>query len=155
MSSFLDKLKGIVAEEEAQKNADPVKEPKKKEGMLQLDVNVSMTPVDIIIHVFIPAVRPDDLDISVEEQGDVVTIQGKREKPLVASGSEEDIRLMHSELKWGQFFRQIILPQEVNPAGAEARINKGLLTIKLPLLKIDAHGKRKVKINEEKKANIQ
>jgi HSP20 family molecular chaperone IbpA len=154
MSSFLDKLKGVVAADEAQKNAEPSKEPKKKEGMLQLDVNVSMTRTDIVIHVFIPAVRPDDLDISIEEEGDVVTIQGKREKPLLASGNEEDIKLVHSELKWGQFFRQIILPQEVSPTGAEARINRGLLTIKMPLLKIDARGKRKIKIGEQKVSNI-
>jgi HSP20 family protein len=151
MNAFLDKLKNVAAAEEEKKNAVPPKEPKKKEGMLQLDVDILQTSKDITIMVFVPGVKAEDLDISVEEDGDVVTIQGKRDKPVVLDVDNENAKPVHIELKWGAFYRQIVLPQEINPEGAEARINKGLLTLTLPLLKIDAKSKRKVVVGDVKK----
>jgi HSP20 family molecular chaperone IbpA len=34
---------------------------------------------------------------------------------------------------WGKFFRQIILPQEVDAAAAQAKIKDGVLVLHLPL----------------------
>jgi HSP20 family protein len=152
MSSFLDKLKGTVDESELEAAKKDPRREKKPVGFIQLDVDVYQVSDDFIICALVPGVKIEDLDIAIEEDNDIVTIQGKRIKPQEAGGEvkgklDDDILPVRQELQWGAFFRQIILPQEVNVNGVEAKLNKGVLIIKLPLLKIEGKGKKKININ--------
>lgn len=152
MSSFLDKIKGVAEEDRIESSGKDKKREKKPVGFIQLDVDVVRTDEEFIIHALVPGVQLEDLDIAVEEDNDIVTIQGKRLRPAEtrnakdSSKKNEDLDYVRQELAWGPFYRQIILPQEVNVNGVEARLNKGVLTIKLPLLKIDGKGKKKITI---------
>jgi len=148
--SFLDKLKVKIEENEAADQPDKVKKDKKTAGFLQLDVDIFETSTDIIIIAPIPGVEVKDLDISIENENDVITIQGRREIPdiefMETKKIEEEKKFLRQECQWGQFYRQIILPQEVNVADVEARFKKGILILRLPLLRLQTKGKKKIQI---------
>jgi len=150
--SFLDKLKSKVEEDDIAQMEEGVrdgKKDKKTAGFLQLDVDIYQTGTDIIIIAPIPGVGVKDLDISVENENDVVTIQGKRETPELPHDGD-DSKYLRQECQWGRFYRQIILPQEINVAEVEAKFKKGVLILKLPLLRLQSKGKKKIEIKAEK-----
>ncbi len=150
--SFLDKLK--VKVEEGQESSEGIKDVEidKNSGFLQLDVDIFQTDLEIIIVAPIPGVEVADLDISIENENDVVTIQGKRNIPKLDEESDTDVaerKYLRQECQWGQFFRQVILPQEVNVAEVEARFKKGVLILTLPMLRLQTGGKKKIEIEKE------
>lgn len=151
--SFLDKLKSKVEEDGPMSPDGEIKDGKKDKktaGFLQLDVDIYQTGTDIIIIAPIPGVGVKDLDISVENENDVVTIQGKRETPELPHDGGDDSKYLRQECQWGRFYRQIILPQEINVAEVEAKFKKGVLILKLPLLRLQSKGKKKIEIKAEK-----
>ena len=81
-----------------------------------------------------------DLDILIE--GDKVTIRGKREKPP-ENGKRN---YFYQECFWGPFFREIILPVEIDPSRAKATLKEGIL--KKRIEKIEKEKKRKIEIKE-------
>jgi HSP20 family protein len=147
--SFLDKLKVKVESEQPieEKTQKEEKKGKESSGFLQLDVDILQTSTDIIIIAPIPGVEVKNLDISIENENDVVTIQGKREMPQLLAeekGEDEEEKYLRQECQWGPFYRQIILPQEVNVSEVEAKFKKGILILKLPLLRLRTKGKKKI-----------
>ena len=126
------------------------KKEKKTSGFLQLDVDILQTSEEIIIIAPIPGVEVKDLDILIENENDVVTIQGKREMPGLFEEGGDDKKYLRQECQWGPFYRQIILPQEVNVPEVEAKFKKGILILRLPLLRLQADGKKKIVVNVEK-----
>lgn len=149
--SFLDKLKVKVEESEApQPEESQETKEKKSAGFLQLDVDIYQTSSNIIVIAPIPGVEVKNLDISVENENDVVTIQGKREIPDVIKDDDEDNKYLRQECQWGPFYRQIILPQEINVSGVEAKFKKGILILTLPLLRLSTKGKKKIEVKADK-----
>jgi HSP20 family molecular chaperone IbpA len=150
--SFLDKLKVKVEENQAPQQEEKIKKDKKTAGFLQLDVDIFQTSSDIIIIAPIPGVEVKDLDISIENENDVVTIQGRREMPdfelAETKKTEEEKKFLRQECQWGQFYRQIILPQEINVADVEAKFKKGILILRLPLLRLQTKGKKKIVVEK-------
>lgn len=108
------------------------------EGEGQLTIDVYQTPSDIVVESPIAGVNPDDLDISITNEG--VTIRGRRER--VERVREEDY--FYQECYWGRFSRSIVLPQEVDAENAEATIKNGVLVIRLP--KINRQKSKKLKV---------
>jgi len=92
----------------------------------QLTIDVYQTDQDIIIKSTIAGVKPEDIDISINN--DMVTIRGKRSKDEQISTEN----YYYQELYWGTFSRSVILPVEVDPDKTKASIKNGILTIKLP-----------------------
>lgn len=136
--SFLDKLKRRV---------DVIEEDKtqgEKKGVLQsassfaqLDVDIFETPNKYIIVGMISGVDIKTLEISVGDENDVLIIQGKKESPIEQIKlTEKGLAHHHQECQWGDFYRQIILPQEVNPEMIEAYEDRGVLVINLPMLRL-------------------
>ena len=149
--SFLEKLKVKVEEgQPVEDGAGEDKKDKKAAGFLQLDVDIRQTADEIIIIAPIPGVEVSDLDISIENENDVVTIQGKRELPAVDGDEEtaEERKYLRQECHWGPFYRQIILPQEINVAEVSAKFKKGILILRLPLLRLQTGGRKKIVINK-------
>src|SRR6056297_1024154 len=91
----------------------------------QLSVDVYETEDKIIIKSTIAGVKPEDLDISINN--DMLTIRGERKEE---EGIEEDDYL-YKECYWGSFSRTIILPSEVDTQKVEAELENGILTITL------------------------
>ena len=152
MSSFLDKLKGKIDDEAIEQEEGASLEEKKDKqpaGFLQLDVYIYQTSSEIVIYALVPGVEIHDLDIVIENENDVITIQGKRELPVLPIHETEDKKFLRQELQWGQFYRQIILPQEINVTEVEAKLKKGILILRLPLLRLQTKGKKKIAVKME------
>ena len=107
------------------------------EGELAVDMYQSKN--NIVIETAVAGVKPDDLDISIEN--DLVTIRGNRESCEV----EEAKDYFHQECYWGTFSRELILPEEIDAPKATASFKDGILTLKLPKLKRERVRKVKVK----------
>lgn len=95
----------------------------------QLAIDVYQTPESIVIKSTIAGARPEEIDISINN--DMVTIRGQRFED--ATTNEEDY--LYQEIYWGGFSRSIVLPVEVNADESEAALKNGVLTITLPKAK--------------------
>jgi HSP20 family protein len=107
----------------------------------QLTVDVYQTPDDIVVESAIAGVRPEDIDIQVT--ADSIAIRGSRRREKEVS--DEDY--LYQECYWGRFARSIILPQEVDPDGADVTFKNGILTVRLP--KVDKKKAKKLKVSFE------
>lgn len=105
----------------------------------QLSVDVYQTPSKLLVKSTIAGVKPEDIDISVNN--DMLTIRGKREM------NEEinDENYLYRECYWGSFSRSIILPVEIEAEKIEASLENGVLTIILPKTKVTKRVSIKVK----------
>ncbi len=111
---------------------------KELEGELMVDVY--QTKNNLVIQSAIAGIKPENLEVSIEN--DALIIKGVRKK----IEGEEEKNYFYQECYWGSFSRQIILPVEVDPSRAEAVMNQGVLTIRIP--KIEREKKRKITIKE-------
>ena len=119
--------------EEEEVNNDEEEEEKEwlqndfEEG--QLSIDVYQTPDAIIVKSTIAGVKPEDIDISINN--DMLTIRGKREM----YEKIKDERYLYRECYWGSFSRSIILPLEIEAEKIEAVLENGVLTVTLPKAK--------------------
>ncbi|EKE15526.1 MAG: Small heat shock protein [uncultured bacterium] len=104
----------------------------------QLTIDVYQTENDIIIKSTIAGVKPEDLDVTINN--DMVIIKGERK-------NEEKItadNYYYQECYWGGFSRSVVLPVEIISDKAEASLKNGILTIKLP--KADTTKSKKIQV---------
>lgn len=152
MVSFLSKIKkrteiADVSEENIE--ADKSIGSEDFEEHLQLDLDIYQTPTKIVIYAPIAGVKIDELDIFIENENDVITISGKKEIPAsVLADEEENKEYLAKENKWGEFYRQVILPQEINVYKIETKVENGVLILSLPLLRIQTKGKKRIEVRE-------
>ncbi len=129
--TFLEKLAGaknVPLENAPHKNEDntqPREEPPQDyEG--QLTIDVYQTPNEIVIKSTIAGVKPEDLDVTINN--DMLTIKGIRKND--ARIKPEDY--YYQECYWGPFSRSVILPVDVEAESIKAELKNGILTIILP-----------------------
>lgn len=97
----------------------------------QLTIDVYQTENEIVIKSTIAGVKPEDLDVSINN--DMVTIKGERR-------NEEEVstdNYYYQECYWGGFSRSVVLPVDVIPEKSEASLKNGILTIRLPKAAVD------------------
>lgn len=104
----------------------------------QLAIDVYETPKEIIIKSTIAGVKPEDLDVGIEDN--TVNIRGSRHNEEKVKGED----YFYQECYWGTFSRSVILPSEVDSDKAEASLKDGILTVRLP--KILKEREKKIKI---------
>lgn len=107
-------------------------------GEGQLTIDVFQTDDDIVIKSTIAGVKPEDLDVSINN--DMLTIKGERK--FEEEVSEENF--YYQECYWGKFSRSVVLPVDVIPEKIEATLKNGILTIKLP--KAATNRTKKIKV---------
>ena len=129
----------LPKKEEPPAKGEARSEERQTEGELAIDV--FETDNDIVIQSTIGGTKPEDLDISVEN--DLVTIRGSRER----SAEKEGKKYFYQECYWGSFMRQVILPEEVDGTRARATIKNGVLTLTMP--KLHRKKKRKIMVKPE------
>ena len=95
----------------------------------QLSIDVFQTPKAIVVKSTIAGVKPEDIDISINN--DMLTIRGRRELTEVV----EDQNYLFRECYWGSFSRSVILPVEIEANKIEATIENGVLSVTLPKAK--------------------
>lgn len=111
-------------------------EPDNNEG--QLTIDVYQTENEIVIKSTIAGVKPEDLDVSINN--DMVTVKGERK-------NEEEVshgNYYYQECYWGGFSRSVLLPVDVIPDKADASLKNGILTIRLP--KADTTKTKKIQV---------
>jgi HSP20 family protein len=74
----------------------------------------------------IPGVRPEDLQLSIENN--VLTIRGEKRQ----TSEDTTDRVHRYERSYGMFERSFVLPATVDPDRIEATIDGGVLTISVP-----------------------
>ena len=121
-------------------NAGQAEEEQAAEEEGELTVDIYNKGDVIVIQSTVAGVRPEHLDVAITD--DMVTIRGRRER---ADNVQED-NYYYKELFWGTFSRQVILPEEIEQEEAEANLQHGLLTIKLPKKRHGVTQKLKVKV---------
>ena len=92
----------------------------------QLTIDVYQTENDVVIKSTIAGVKPEDLDVSINN--DMVTIKGERT-------SEEEVseeNYYYQECYWGGFSRSVVLPVDVVSEKAEATLKTGFSLFPFP-----------------------
>lgn len=92
----------------------------------QLTIDVYQTDTEVVIKSTIAGVKPEDLDVSINN--DMITIKGERRNEESVSSEN----YYYQECYWGGFSRSVVLPVEVIAEKIEASLKNGILTIKLP-----------------------
>lgn len=110
-----------------------------EEGQLTLDV--FQDGDYIVIKSTIAGVKPEDLDVTVNN--DMVTIKGERKQDEEVLESN----YYYQELYWGPFSRSVILPAEVDADQAQAEMDNGILTIRLPKRKSEQ--KKRIEVTKK------
>ena len=80
------------------------------------------------ISVELPGVKPDEIDVSVDDN--VLTIKG--EKKSEREEKDEDRHIYFCERTYGSFQRSFRLPSDVEAGEIEANFADGVLTVSLP-----------------------
>ena len=92
----------------------------------ELVVDVYETNSDFVVLATIAGVQIKDIDISLEK--DMMVIKGNRGDPHEST----DKKYFYQECYWGPFSRKIVLPENIDIDKADAQIDKGILTVKIP-----------------------
>ncbi len=83
-------------------------------------------PHALTVVVELPGIDPASIRLVVGER--TLVVAGERRRPKV-----EGCVYQQMEIAYGPFSRRIQLPEDVDPAGAEARYEHGVVTITLPV----------------------
>lgn len=142
MSSFLDRLKKKhvitetpedVKKDQAQAQASTPHENVPDDERLKVDIYKA--PDAIVIYAQISGARIDTYDVIVEGDDDVVVIEGHRVRPAgesLQAFSVEGKEKVLEECSWGKFYRQIILPAQIDSEKTQAVMSDGVLMLHLP-----------------------
>jgi HSP20 family protein len=83
-------------------------------------------PHELTVVIELPGVDPKTLDLVVGER--TLIVAGERTRPKVEGRVYQQM-----EIEYGPFRRQIRLPEDVDPEGAHAHYERGMVTVTLPV----------------------
>lgn len=95
---------------------------------------------DLVVHADLPGVKRDDVEVNVNN--DVLTIRGQRRQ----ENREAEGGYRRTERSYGTFFRQILLPDGVDPTQIEAAYQDGVLEVVVPSPRTQQQIRRRVDI---------
>lgn len=107
----------------------------------QIAIDIIENKYEIILLAPVAWISLDDIDISYHNN--ILTIKWERYRPEIYS---KDITVRNSECFWGEFSRNIILPENLDFDSIKATLDNNLLIITLPKLKFSNHSIRIEKI---------
>jgi HSP20 family protein len=92
----------------------------------QVDVFRNDEPPTLTVQVELPGVDPDDMQLIASSRA--LLIAGERRRPKDCGHYQQ------MELDSGPFQRQITLAEDIDPDGASTSFERGILTIRLPIV---------------------
>jgi HSP20 family protein len=95
------------------------------EGM-NLPLDVTTTADELVVEAALPGVKPEDVDITVENG--TLTIRGQSS----SERREGDGDYLLQEIRRGEFSRSLTLPTGLEPDKATASFDNGVLTLRVP-----------------------
>ena len=108
-------------------------------------MDVVETADEVLCHIEVPGLTPDDIDIRVQDNLLVVAGEKKAYNDEQKEGGFRSI-----ERRYGRFERSFTLPRSIDAGNVKARHENGVLTIVLP--KVEASKPRRVEIEGATKA---
>ncbi len=128
--SFLQKLEAYGVQETAVVDVQELKTPPAQ----MLAVDVFRTDAVVVIYAQVPGALPEDVQVTVSEEGSVVLLEGRRQRPEDEIGETlSGGAFVIEECAWEYFYRRIVLPEPVDQQATEAVITRGVLLVTLPL----------------------
>jgi HSP20 family protein len=103
-----------------------------------VDVRETKDAIEVVAE--LPGLRPEDVEVSIENN--VLSISGEKKQERTEGSEEAEYHLV--ERHCGRFERSFTLPRTVNAEKIAARFEEGLLTVTLP--KAEAAKPRRVEI---------
>jgi HSP20 family protein len=97
-------------------------------------------PHVLTVLVELPGVDPQSVKVVAGER--VLAIAGERRRPQAKGRVYQQM-----EIEYGPFQRQVHLTEDVDPEGAVARFDQGLLTIELPVAEKAPRGRVSIEIS--------
>lgn len=98
----------------------------------EAETNQVFFPMDVfekgdefIIKAMLPGLKPEDVDIQIVNE--TVSLKGEFRTKI-----EEEANYILQELPGGKFFRSISLSDMMDASKAEARMENGILTVRIP-----------------------
>jgi HSP20 family protein len=91
-----------------------------------LAVDMTSDEKHIIIRTALPGFKEDEVNVDV--RGNMVTITAETKTEREDHNANWHIR----EMRYGKFARTLVLPEEVAATDADASLDDGILTVKLP-----------------------
>lgn len=96
-----------------------------------MPIEVAEHEKEVVVRAEVPGFDAKELSVTVEPFG--VRVYGKTEKREKECRTDEKAGLRHyTEISSNEVLREIALPTAVNPEQAAARLEKGVLEIRLP-----------------------
>jgi HSP20 family protein len=92
--------------------------------------DVIVTDRGVTIHMDVPGLTTDDLEIELEN--DTLTVRGERPFPYQEEGNGQQRVWRHIERRFGRFERSLRVPGGLSPDAVEASIADGVLTMFIP-----------------------
>lgn len=111
----------------------------KPEEVPQLTVDVYKSENTIYVVSTVAGVSPQDLDVSVDNN--TLMIKGVRKKPYNIS----EVTMLLEECFWGEFYRELTINESLDVDNIKATLNHGVLTIEVPILKVNSQKKIEVR----------
>ncbi|HVL54103.1 MAG TPA: Hsp20/alpha crystallin family protein [Vitreimonas sp.] len=102
-------------------------------------LDISTSPDALVIEAALPGVRPDDVEITVEDGTLSIRATTARER------QEDEGGYLVQEIHRGEVSRSLTLPTGLEPDKAEAAFDNGVLTLRIP--KAEAVKPRQIRIN--------
>jgi HSP20 family protein len=115
--------------------------PSRADAPMQLPVDVVATENEYIIHAVVPGLKPEDVNIEIKDQ--ILTIQGE----TVVPEYDKERQYLLDEILYGKFARTLALDADLDGSKAEAKVENGMLTLRIPraekakpkVVKVTAH----------------
>ena len=96
---------------------------------LGIAIDVYETTREVVIIAAVPGLGPDDINVSVHDN--TVTLSGQLPNVAQSEEAKQATWYIH-ELPYGSFQRSLKLPVEIDPDGADATFENGILHLHLP-----------------------
>jgi HSP20 family protein len=93
---------------------------------MTLPLDVSSTVDELVVEAALPGVKPEDVDITIENG--TLTIRGRSS----SERREDEGDYLVQEIRRGEFSRSLTLPTGLEPDKATASFDNGVLTLRIP-----------------------
>ena len=103
-------------------------------------VDISETGQEYVIRAALPAVKKEDVEITVE--AGMLTLSGERRQ----KDEQKDEKFHKVESLYGSFSRSFALPDAIDAAAISAESKDGVLTIHVPKTKVEAKKPTTIKV---------
>jgi HSP20 family protein len=103
-----------------------------------ISLDVIQRPDEIVVKASVPGVKPDGIDLSIEDN--VLTLRTQRQPDFE---DDKSVYLVQ-ERPTGSFYRALSLPETVDASKIQSTYENGVLTVSLP--KAEEKKKKQIKI---------